>query len=508
MHTIKTRLVLAFAAFVAMTLAMASVLYFGARSLDQNVARTREANAEVRDLLSFALVAHRYVDAFGQSLGQRTLVANNERRVAAKLFESRIGAIPIDRDGFAGSALPWAALRSISEDLDRELRGADVLRANGNFDEAERVFNRARKTHFDQRMLSWFDDAIQRQDTEVDAYETTALRQARMLRVSGGTLALASVFVSALCVLAMMRAFIRPVRLLVNGTHAIAHGDLGHRIAYRGRDELGVLAARFNDMAAVVEKGRGALVEKNAALEEAYRLRGEFLSIVSHELRSPLNSIIGYTELVLEDSLVLPEVACRNVGSIATGARRLLALINDILDFSKLRSGFMQAREQAFEVGDLVVLVVGDARALLLGRPIEVRLDVTEALGEMRSDETKVRQILTNLMSNAVKFTDTGSVTLAVACPTPDAVVFSVRDSGIGIPASQLQLIFEPFRQVRGSERQAVGGTGLGLAIVKRLTRLLGGDVGVHSVVGEGTDFTVTLPRQLARSDEQHPDHR
>ncbi len=220
---------------------------------------------------------------------------------------------------------------------------------------------------------------------------------------------MASVFVSALCALAMMRAFIRPVRLLVNGTQAIAHGDLGHRIAYRGRDELGVLAARFNDMAAVVEKGRSALVEKNAALEEAYRLQGDFLSIVSHELRSPLNSIIGYTELVLEDSLALPDVACRNVGSIATGARRLLALINDILDFSKLRAGFMQAREEVFEVGELVALVVGDARALSLGRPIEVRLDATEALGVMRSDETKIRQILTNLMSNAVKFTDKGA---------------------------------------------------------------------------------------------------
>ncbi len=144
-----------------------------------------------------------------------------------------------------------------------------------------------------------------------------------------------------------------------------------------------------------------------------------------------------------------------------------------------------------------------------LGRPIEeVRLDATEALGVMRSDETKIRQILTNLMSNAVKFTDKGAVTLAVACPASDEVAFSVRDTGIGIPTNQLDLIFEPFRQVRGSDRRAVSGTGLGLAIVKRLTRLLGGNVRVHSVIGEGTDFTVTLPRQLARSDEQDPDHR
>ncbi|HEV8245021.1 MAG TPA: hypothetical protein VGP93_04610, partial [Polyangiaceae bacterium] len=155
MNSIKTRLVFALLTTLVATLAMGGVLYFGARSLERNAQRTREANDEVRDLLSFALVAHRYMGAFGQSLGQRTLVASNERRITAKLFQGRIAGIP-QPSGSSRTSLAWHELRAISADLSRELQVADALRADGKFYEAERMFNQARRNLFEQRMLPWF----------------------------------------------------------------------------------------------------------------------------------------------------------------------------------------------------------------------------------------------------------------------------------------------------------------------------------------------------------------
>jgi signal transduction histidine kinase len=495
MSSIKTKLVVGLSVSLTMTAATAGALYFGARSLEQNATRTHAANDEARDLLSFALAAHRYVGAFGQSLGQRTLIANNERRLAAKAFEDRMNEIPDDGGKPVGGALSWAALRGISYDLDQELNRADSLRAEGKFFEAEIVFNQARRAHFEQRMLPWFEVAINAQRSYVDAAEAVAVDEARTLRTAGALALLAAALVST-SLLVMIRAIIRPIRLLVEGAQAIADGDLIHRIPHRRADELGVLAERFNWMAHVLEANRATLLDKNRALEEAYKLQSEFLSLVSHELRSPLNSVIGYTELVIDEAHELSPVGKKNVTRIASCARRLLELINDILDFSKLRAGRMEVRQESFQAVDLAALVVEDGRALAHGRGVDVQLRANGEAIEMRSDVTKVRQILTNLVSNAVKFTDQGTVTLAVT-RAGDDVRFSVADTGIGIAGHQLEIIFEPFRQAHGQDLRAVSGTGLGLAIVKHLSNLLGGQVSVDSVVGVGTEFQVILPAQL-----------
>jgi signal transduction histidine kinase len=236
-------------------------------------------------------------------------------------------------------------------------------------------------------------------------------------------------------------------------------------------------------------------VEHNRQLEEAHRLQGEFLSIVSHELRSPLHSVVGYTELVLEDEPVMAPRSKSNMQAIALAARRLLALINDILDFSKLRAGRMEARVARFDLVPLLRQVLDDARALARGRELAVELlQAPEALW-LASDEGKVRQILTNLLSNAVKFTDLGSVSMSAEAGEK-SVALLVSDTGVGISPEQQQLIFEPFRQAQSGTR-AVSGTGLGLAIVARLSALLGGTVSLESVAGQGSRFRVELPLEL-----------
>ncbi|MET0412008.1 MAG: HAMP domain-containing sensor histidine kinase [Polyangiaceae bacterium] len=502
MKSIKAQLLLALALSLLVMLAMGSYVYLGARNIEANARSTRDANDEMRELLGFALSAHRYINAVGQSLGQRTLVANNERRLAAEDFEQRIATLSTPNDRSV-TALPWNDLRTASSSLSGALHVAAEQRAEGNFLEAERVFSRARKAHFDQEMLPWFQAAIEAKRREVEATEARAVAQARELRLGGTTVAGAAAALVTLVLLTTLGALAKPLRLLVAGTEAIAQGDYSHRIKDPGSTELGALAARFNDMAAVVQKSREELLEQHRALEEAYDLQGQFLSVVSHELRSPLNSIIGYTELVLDDAQGLDEANKKNVDNIAGGARRLLGLINDILDFSKLRAGHMTARVSKFSVSELLRVVLDDTRALVGGRPLNVSLELAPDVGEMLSDDVKVRQVLTNLTSNAIKFTESGSVVISVAS-ADDVLRFKVKDTGIGIARSQLGAIFEPFRQARGTGRRAVGGTGLGLAIVARTTELLGGKVAVQSQPGTGSEFTVELPRVLPKIDGEH----
>jgi signal transduction histidine kinase len=509
LHSLKTRLVAGWLAGLGMTLSMAGLLYFGAQTMESSARQANSADDNVRDLFAFALICHRYMNAFEQSLGQRTLVANNERRIAARSFDARMARMPQSRPN-AGDGLDWTSLRTISHDLRTAMADADAMRASGRFNDAERTFNRARKEHFEQRMLPWFDRAIQVQRTQAELLARAATRKARNLRTSANLLAAASALLALLVLLLSLRALVGPVRLLLDGTTAIARGDYSHRIRYRAPNELGVLASRFDDMAEVVERSQRSLIEKNLALEQAYLLQGEFLSFMSHELRSPLHSILGYTELVLEDAAQLEAPARRNIDSIAIGARRLLALINDILDFSKLKAGRMQMRRESFDPVQLAEESVRDARALAQARSVQVtvELEADAHMPELISDPTKVRQILTNLLSNAVKFSDRGQVTLCVRPDGGDRVLFRVRDTGIGIASDQLEHIFEPFRQAHSADGRGEGGTGLGLAIVSRLSELLGGEVSVASRLGEGSEFAFFLPIQPRSEYVKSADHR
>lgn len=496
MSSIKWRLAIALGVVELLTLAMALVLYVGAQRIEQGSHATSRANDEVRNLLSFALLAHRYMNAFGQSLGQRTLIANHERRTAAAAFEAQIGAL--SAEGAHGkSPLAWDELQRISQQLKSELTLADGLRERGKFYDAERAFAKARQELFEARMLPWFEGSIARLKVAVAREEADAQASARSLRTAGTVLGLVAVVLGSALVVSTAASILGPIARLLQGTEEIARGNLDHRVLYSGKDELATLAAHFNDMSENLRRAQQELLERHRELEEAHRMQGEFLSIVSHELRSPLHSVVGYTELVLEDE---PQIAPRsqsNMQAIAASARRLLALINDILDFTKLRAGRMEARHARFDLVPLLRQVLEDARALARGRELSVELVHSPPELWLDSDEGKVRQILTNLLSNAVKFTDHGRVSVS-AETSASGVAVLVSDTGVGIAAEQHELIFEPFRQAQGGTR-AVSGTGLGLAIVSRLSTLLGGKVSLESELGRGSSFRVELPLELGK---------
>jgi PAS domain S-box-containing protein len=242
---------------------------------------------------------------------------------------------------------------------------------------------------------------------------------------------------------------------------------------------------------------RAAIAIDNTRLyreaQEANRAKADFLAIMSHELRTPLNAIMGYSDLLDAEisGPVLPKQR-RQLGRIRASARHLLQLIEEILAFARMEEG---GEEVVVEEVDAHVLA-REALAAIEPVAAEKGLALNESFGEpvlLRTDASKVRQILVNLLSNAAKFTHDGSITLSITSAS-GAITFTIRDTGIGIPPDQVERVFEPFWQAESPTTRRAGGTGLGLSVSRRFARLLGGDIRMDSTPGVGTTFRVELP--------------
>ncbi len=240
-----------------------------------------------------------------------------------------------------------------------------------------------------------------------------------------------------------------------------------------------------------------SIVERDAA-REANRAKSTFLATMSHELRTPLSGILGYSELLQMRAQHLGyQELIEDIEKIWMSGKHLLALINDVLDLSKIEAGKMQLFIEPLEIGELLDDVVATTQTLVAKNLNNLALEVPENLGSMHTDVTKIRQVLINLLSNAAKFTQHGTIVLRVEQeqgPDGQWIRFIVRDTGIGISAEQLQRLFQPFTQADASTTRKYGGTGLGLALSKQLCEHLGGSITVESTPGVGSIFTVSLP--------------
>jgi PAS domain S-box-containing protein len=254
-----------------------------------------------------------------------------------------------------------------------------------------------------------------------------------------------------------------------------------------------------------IREATADLAEQNARLqwqsqevERANRLKSEFLASMSHELRTPINALIGYSSLLLDG--VLGEVNPKQRDALARGraaAEHLLALINDILDLAKIEAGKMPLRLEEVSLRDITLEVTQQIEPMVRKKQLEFEIDVDPDCPAIYTDRTKVKQVLLNLLSNAVKFTTKGRVTVETRCAA-DGVRIDVVDTGIGIRQSDLEAIWEDFRQVDQSRTREFGGTGLGLSITRKLLERLGGKVVVTSTYGEGTTFSVYLPLRVS----------
>ena len=245
---------------------------------------------------------------------------------------------------------------------------------------------------------------------------------------------------------------------------------------------------------------RAALAIDNARLyreaQSANQVKADFLAVISHDLRTPLNSIMGYAELM---TMGIPDpvgpASLQHLDRIRTGATHLLYLLDELLEFARLDAGHEQVRIEQVDLKVIAKDVIALIAPMAAERKLELVLDAPPHPVMFRTDPDRLRQVLVNLTGNAVKYTATGTIRLSLS-NTADSVVFAVQDTGAGIAPEHLDRIFEPFWQADTTQRNRGGGTGLGLSIVQRLTALLGGKVTVESKLGAGSTFTVRLARR------------
>jgi signal transduction histidine kinase/DNA-binding response OmpR family regulator len=331
-------------------------------------------------------------------------------------------------------------------------------------------------------------------------------------------------------VLALIAAYLiaRPLQRLTKASEQLARGDYSVDLDVQGSGEVAQLArvlkltiaeirqrdaslreanetleARVHDRTAELEEARVKLEHALHAAQAADRAKENFLRTMSHELRQPLNIVIGYTEAIREEAVdagndeILPDL-----DKIHAAGRHLLTLINDILDLTKIRAGKMDLRLKEFDLKALLGEVSDMVDPLVKKNDNRFLLVAPDPAGSMFADDVRLKQVLINLLSNASKFTSGGTIELTVE-RTPgtagEEVVFTVRDTGKGMSAAQLEKLFEPFYQADSSIRREQGGTGLGLTITKALCELMGGTVSVTSQEGAGSTFVVRLPARVGQ---------
>ena len=312
------------------------------------------------------------------------------------------------------------------------------------------------------------------------------------------------------------------VNRLKEASDRMVGGSMDQVVTLETRDELGQVVSSFNNVAARLREEwsqaqeesrraraaegelrlRGEEIERaREAAEEANRAKSRFLANMSHELRTPLNAIIGYSEMLREAADesghkdFVPDLQ-----KIQTAGRHLLALINDILDLSKVEAGKMTLYLETFDVAGLVREVAMTIQPLVQKNQNTLEVEASDGLGLMHADVTKVRQCLFNLLSNACKFTERGTIRLRGTrepLAGRDRMRFEVSDSGIGMTPEQMDNLFEAFAQADASTARKYGGTGLGLALSRHFCRRMGGDITVSSVPGKGSTFTMEVPAEV-----------
>ena len=293
-------------------------------------------------------------------------------------------------------------------------------------------------------------------------------------------------------------SIVGPIRRMETGLAAIASGDFTGHVEVANRDELGALATNLNRM----NDELGRLYE---ALETASQHKSEFLATMSHELRTPLNAIIGFSQVLKEQMYGdLNAKQADYVDDVLSSGQHLLTLINDILDLAKVEAGRMELQPTTFDLPEVFETAVSMVRERATRQRLGLTMAVDPSVGLLEADERKVKQILFNLLTNAVKFTPAGGQVTLAASVVDDQIEISVRDTGVGINDEDQVKIFEEFYQVGRAKTQE--GTGLGLALTRRLVELHHGRLRVESEPGVGSIFTVTLPlRQPGAAGEIAP---
>ncbi|MFB3062721.1 MAG: ATP-binding protein [Candidatus Binatia bacterium] len=334
---------------------------------------------------------------------------------------------------------------------------------------------------------------------------------------------------STLAIYVFSRRITRPIKRLTDQATQITDGYLDQVIPVDSRDEIGQLAVSFNNMTQAL---KGNINEKelvlaqlrelnqtledrirqrtteietiNVQLQDATRHKSQFLANVNHELRTPVSAIIGYARLVLRRTEgKIPQLERENLQKLLNTSEHLLGVINGLLDLAKIEAGRMELRMEPVRIDELIQGAFSTVEPMLKEGHVQLIHEIAPGIPTLNTDRDKLRQVILNLVGNAVKFTEDGKIKI-FASQQNGSLKLVVSDTGIGIEKGELDHIFEEFHQAGTLSTRKHGGTGLGLAIVKKFVNLLGGDIGVESEVGKGSTFTVTLPlTHITRTDSK-----
>jgi signal transduction histidine kinase len=275
----------------------------------------------------------------------------------------------------------------------------------------------------------------------------------------------------------------------------IYRAELQVSIAYEELQETNKLLLNQNEE---LTRQQQQIRIQNLELLKASRLKSQFLATMSHELRTPMNAIIGFSQVLLRESKGdLNAHQHTMVERILSNSRNLLCLVNDILDLSKIEAGRLELKPEPCDILQLTEATVSQLRALAEEKNLLVRVESHLAHSRAFNDSMRVRQVLVNLVSNAIKFTETGEILIRLNEPEPNRIAIAVQDPGIGIAASEIDQIFEVFRQIDQTINRQYGGTGLGLAITRSLVEMMGGSISVQSQLGVGSTFRIEIPRYV-----------
>jgi signal transduction histidine kinase len=349
---------------------------------------------------------------------------------------------------------------------------------------------------------------------------TVILNNANDIRNYAVLLSIAAIFVISLVLYFISSGVTKPLLTLARAAKAFGEGDFGAEVpAATSNDEIGALSKAFRFMAEKInalitemQDYANALEEKNVYLNRLNELKDEFLANTSHELKTPINGIIGIVETMIDGAVgPMTDAQKYNLAIVSNSGKRLSNMINDILDFTKLKNSEIALQLKPVDLRIVADTVLALSKPLIKGKDLELRNDIGRDMALACADENRLQQILYNLIGNAVKFTDSGSVAVS-AEPAGDGgdgddggdggggmIAVSVEDTGIGISEDKHERIFESFEQADGSTAREYGGTGLGLSITKKIVELHGGTIRVSSRPGEGSRFTFTLPVSGAR---------